>query len=195
MTSNEIEATYARRAAPFTTVVDRVPAGAWDAPSPCEGWSARDVLHHVMASQRGFLTERGLRLASTGADPSVESDPVAAWHVHDERMQQLLADPAVRDHAYDGVFGATTVGRSLVDFHGFDLLVHRWDLATAAGIDERFTDDELDVVERSADGFGEHLYDEGVCRPAVTARPAADRQEQVLARLGRRAPVSDGVRG
>lgn len=195
MTSNDIPATYARRAAPFTAVVDRLPAAAWNAPSPCEGWTARDVLDHVMSSQRGFLAERGIALASTGADPTVASDPVAAWHQHDERVQQLLARPEVRDHAYDGVFGTTTVGRSLVDFHGFDLLVHRWDVAAAAGLDERFTDGELDVVEQSADGFGDHLYDEGVCRPGVSPTQGADRQERVLARLGRRVPVPDGVRG
>jgi uncharacterized protein (TIGR03086 family) len=195
MTSNDIPATYARRAAPFTAVVDRLPAAAWDAPSPCEGWAARDVLDHVMSSQRGFLTERGIALPATEVDPTVTSDPVAAWHQHDMRMQQLLARPEVRDHAYDGVFGATTVGRSLVDFHGFDLIVHRWDIAAAAALDERFTDDELDVVERSADGFGDHLYDEGVCRPALSPTEGADRQERVLARLGRRTPVPDGVRG
>jgi hypothetical protein len=103
-------------------------------------------------------------------------------------MRELLADPAVAGMEYDGVFGPTTVGASIVAFHGFDLVVHRWDLATAAGLDERLTEAELDLVDRSADGFGEHLYAEGVCQPALTVPDGADRQERVLARLGRRAP-------
>lgn len=182
---------YLRLAEPFGSVVDRVPATGWDAPSPCEGWNARDVLAHVIHSQRTFLAERGVD-ASTSADldsdPSI--DPGDAWRVHLERMRELLADPAVAGMEYDGVFGRTTVGKSIVAFHGFDLMVHRWDIAAAAGLDERLTDDELDVLESSADGFGEHLYDDGVCKPALTVPDDADRQERVLARLGRRTPAS-----
>ncbi|WP_343990359.1 TIGR03086 family protein, partial [Terrabacter terrae] len=123
-------------------------------------------------------------------DPDGSSTALrAAWHAHDDRMRELLADPAVVGLEYDGVFGRTTVGRTLVAFHGFDLVVHRWDLATAAGLDGHLTDDELDVLERSADGFGEHLYDDGVCAPALPVPDDADRQERLLARLGRRSPA------
>jgi uncharacterized protein (TIGR03086 family) len=105
-------------------------------------------------------------------------------------MRELLADPAVAGMEYDGVFGRTTVGRSIVAFHGFDLVVHRWDIAAAAGLDERLTDDELDMIESSADGFGDHLYDDGGFKPALTVPDGADRQERVLARLGRRTPAN-----
>jgi uncharacterized protein (TIGR03086 family) len=193
-TTTDILDSYARLADRFGSVVDRVRASAWDAPSPCEGWSARDVLAHVVTSQRGFLAQRGID-ASTSHPLDVDhptdsaTDPRAAWHAHDERMRELLADPAAAGMEYDGVFGRTTVGQSLVAFHGFDLVVHRWDIAVAAGLDERLGDDELDMLERSADGFGDHLYDDGVCKPALTVPDGADRQERVLARLGRRSPA------
>ena len=182
---------YLRLAEPFGSVVDSVPGTGWDAPSPCEGWSARDVLAHVIHSQRTFLAERGVD-ASTSADLDSDpsTDPGDAWRVHLERMRELLADPAVAGMEYDGVFGRTTVGQSIVAFHGFDLVVHRWDIAAAAGLDERLTDDELDMIERSADGFGDHLYDDGVCAPALPVPESADRQERLLARLGRRAPAN-----
>ena len=188
--------TYTRLADAFGAVVDRVPTDRWDAPSPCEGWSAGDVLAHVVTSQRGFLADHGID-ASTSHNLDVDdpdgstTDLRAAWHAHDDRMRELLADPAVAGLEYDSVFGRTTVGRTIVAFHGFDLVVHRWDLATAAGLDERLTDDELDMLERSADGFGEHLYDDGVCAPAVPVPDGADRQERLLARLGRRSPARD----
>ncbi len=193
MTSStaDILGSYLRLADPFGAVVDRVPATGWDAPSPCEGWSARDVLAHVIHSQRTFLAERGVDAAPSAdldSDPSI--DPGDAWRVHLARMRELLADPAVAGMEYDGVFGRTTVGKSIVAFHGFDLVVHRWDIAAAAGLDERLTDAELDMLERSADGFGEHLYDAGVCKPALPVADDADRQERVLARLGRRAPAA-----
>lgn len=192
-TTTDPLATYARRADAFGAVVDRVPTDRWDSASPCEGWSARDVLAHVVTSQRGFLAQRGIDATTAHHldvdDPSGSStEAPAAWHAHDQRMRELLADPSVTGLEYDGAFGRTTVGATIVAFHGFDLVVHRWDIATAAGLDERLTDDELDTLERSADGFGEHLYDDGVCKPALPVPDGADRQERLLARLGRRTP-------
>jgi len=185
-TTTDLLASYTRLADPFGAVVDRVTAPRWDAPSPCEGWSARDVLAHVVTTQCDFLQRHGVD-ATTPADGARPDDPHRTWHAHDDRIRQLLADPSVADIEYDGVFGRTTVGASIVTFYGFDLVVHRWDIAVAAGLDERLTDDELDLVDGSADGFGDHLYDEGVCRPALAIAHDADRQERVLARLGRRA--------
>ncbi|MER7072297.1 TIGR03086 family metal-binding protein [Terrabacter sp. NPDC000476] len=194
-TTTDAARAHAHLADPFTAVVDRLPADGWERPSPCEGWTARDVLAHVATSQRQFLAEHGFDAATDRPldidDPERTAVDVRdAWHAHDRRVRELLADPSVAGHEYDSVFGPTTVGRTIVAFHGFDLVVHRWDIATAAGLDERLTDDELDLLERSADGFGEHLYDDGVCKPALAAPEGADRQARVLARLGRRAPAA-----
>ena len=79
------------------------------------------------------------------------------------------------------------MGANLVRFYGFDMLVHRWDVAQAAGVDAGLTADELDRIERGADGFGDALYLDGVCRPGVEAPADADREARVLARLGRTA--------
>ena len=175
---------FSRLADRFGEVVDRLDNADWGRSSPCEGWSAGDVLHHVISTQRDFLAQHGVDAATT---TGVATDPRAAWHGHDDRVRALLADPAVASREYDGVFGRTTVGASLVTFYGFDLVVHRWDIAAAAGLDERLDDSELSMIEAAADGFGEHLYDEGVCKPAVSPPAGADRQSRVLARLGRRA--------
>ncbi|GAA6525376.1 TIGR03086 family metal-binding protein [Intrasporangium sp. DVR] len=173
---------YADLADRFGTVVDSLPPAAWDAPSACEGWSGRDVLEHVIGSQRGFLRTRGLEL---GADPDVTDDPVSAWRAHDEEMVRLLADESVCAQEYDGMFGRTTIDATVANFYGFDLIVHRWDLARAAGRDERFSDAELEAIEAALPAFGEHLYDDGVCKPALPVAADADRQASVLARLGR----------
>ena len=62
-------------AATFTSTVEGVPD--WDAPAPVEGWTARDVVRHLVEWLPGFLRGgAGVELAS---GPSVDEDPVAAW--------------------------------------------------------------------------------------------------------------------
>lgn len=172
---------FLRLTGPFASVCDRLPAGAWDQPSPCEGWTARDVLRHVVDTEREFLAPHGVRLPDVAAD----ADPAAAWRAHASALAEALADPDLGAREYDGYFGRTTIGDTLLRFYGFDLVVHRWDLATSAGLEERLTDDELDFVEACAAGYGEALYSEGVCRPGTEAPAGADRQARLLARLGR----------
>ncbi|HYX96322.1 MAG TPA: hypothetical protein VE823_14760 [Geodermatophilus sp.] len=67
----------------------------------------------------------------------------------------------------------------------WDMVVHRWDVARSVGAEPALTDAELDRVEAGADAFGEALYREGICRPAIEPPADGDRATRVLARLGR----------
>lgn len=170
-------------AEPLTSVIDRVPADRWDAPSPCEGWTTRDVVRHIIETERQFLTSRDVAL---GDAPDVDADPAAAWRAHRAEVEGVIADESVTATAYDGHFGPTTVGETIERFYVFDLVAHRWDIATGAGIDDRFTDAELDQLEGGAASFGDALYMEGVSKPALDVPDGADRQTRVLATIGRR---------
>lgn len=170
-------------AEPLTAVIDKVPANRWDAASPCEGWATRDVVRHVIETERAFLAGQDLPLGDT---PDIDADPAAAWHAHRAEVEAVIADESVTGTAYDGHFGPTTIGETIERFYVFDLVAHRWDIATAAGLDERFTEAELDQLEAGAAGFGDALYMEGVSKPALDVPEGADRQTRVLAILGRR---------
>ncbi len=166
-------------------VLDAFPAGRWSDPSPCEGWAARDVIRHMVETQRAFLTGRGLDVG-TAAD--LDADPVAAWRNHAERVIEVLRDDGVVATGHDGYFGPTTVGATVEKFYVWDMLVHRWDVATSADLDAGLTDAELDRIEQGADSFGEGLHMEGICKPGVEAvADDDDRKVRLLARLGRRA--------
>lgn len=167
---------------PLEAVLGAVPADRWSAPSPCQGWTTRDVLAHLIETQRDFLTERG---AAAGAAPKPDADPVSAWRDHARWVVDILQDDATVATEYDGFFGPTTLGETLEQFHIWDMLVHRWDIATGGGLDAELTDEELNVVDSGAEAFGEGLYMDGVCRPGVVAPPDADRLTRVLAKLGR----------
>lgn len=172
---------------PLTETIDAVPTSAWDNPSPCEGWSARDVVRHLIETQRDFLTGHGVDL---GPAPDVDADPAAAWRNHAETVRNRLGEPETANTRFDGHFGPTTIGATMDAFYGFDLVVHRWDIARASDLSTSsspvsFTTDELDRIEAGIAGFGDALYLDGICRPALTPAAGADRATRVLARLGR----------
>ena len=177
---NPTLASWRQHAAPFTAVV--VAVTDWDAASPCEGWTATDVVDHVVQTERDFVEGRGLSLPVTAG-----GSPADRWAAHETAVAALLADPAVGGQAFDGHFGPTTVGATLTRFYGFDLLVHRWDISRSQGRDEVLTDAELDEIDAAVDGFGEHAYAPGIFARPVEVPEGADRCARVLGRTGRRA--------
>jgi uncharacterized protein (TIGR03086 family) len=181
---NTTSAQYEAASRSLTGVLDAVPKDGWTNPSPCSDWAARDVLSHLIGTQREFLTGHGVDL---GPAPDVDADPAAAWRDHAKRVVEAISDDALDAREYDGHFGPTTVGGTFERFYVWDMLVHRWDIARAVGADAALSDEELDRIERGADSFGPALYMEGICRAGVQAPVDAGRQVRLLARLGRSA--------
>ncbi|MDP2773451.1 MAG: hypothetical protein Q8O61_07815, partial [Nocardioides sp.] len=62
-----------------------------------------------------------------------------------------------------------------------------WDLARSFGREWAWSGAQLDRIDTALDGFGEHLYAEGICAPALDTSDDAPRQTRVLARMGRAA--------
>jgi uncharacterized protein (TIGR03086 family) len=167
-------------AARFTDIVEAT--SDWSAASPCEAWTAADVVDHVVDTERDFLGRHGARL---GDRPS--GSPAEVWAAHLAVVRPLIEDDAFVAREFDGFFGRTTIGATLHHFYGFDLVVHGWDLGSSNGRPSTFTDAEMETMEAAFEGFGDHAYDEGVFRPAVDVAADAPRQERLLARMGRRA--------
>jgi uncharacterized protein (TIGR03086 family) len=174
---------YRRLAARLTEVVAAVPADAWDQLSPCEGWTSRDVLAHVVTTEWQFLRDRGF--APEGV--TVDGDPVAAWSVARDAVSAVLDDPSRAGIEYDGWFGRTTVEATIDRFYAFDLVIHAWDLARAAGLREleALPDDEVARIRADAESMGPALRTPGVCGPERDAPEGADAQTRLLAYLGR----------
>ena len=156
-----------REVAALFAVVEHLSPDDWQAASPCEGWTAADVLSHLIDTQRSFLVDRGFDL---GSALDVSSAPARAWKQHAAKVLTLLADPEVIGFEYDGWFGPTTVGATIERFYLFDMVVHRWDIATAAGVETEFSDVEMDAIEASVDALGDNIYQPGVCEAAVEGR-------------------------
>lgn len=182
--TTDVAARYARLSEGFAEVVGAVPPDRWEAPSPCEGWTARDVVGHVVDAHAMFLRMVGREL---GTVPEVAADPAGAFAGAQAVIARDLADPARATEEADGAFGRMRWCDAVDTFLCFDLAIHRWDLARAAGLDERLPDDDVRWVWERAEQFGDDIRREGVCGPALTPPEGADAQTRLLAHLGRRA--------
>lgn len=178
---------YRRLAQRFAERVEAAPADRWDASSPCEGWTARDVVRHVVETETEMATRLGLTVSP---GPSVDDDPVAAWRHTSGEMQRFLDDPATATIEYDGMFGRSTMAEAFASFYSVDLVVHAWDIARATGTDETIAADDLALVQGFVDGLTDDtrsmLRSPGAFGPEVEAPAAADEQTKLLAFLGRR---------
>jgi uncharacterized protein (TIGR03086 family) len=163
-----------------------VPPGAWTNRSPCAEWNAAGVLQHVIDSEADMVRRVGLELPPI---PPAAEDPDGAWAAAAGAVGHILSDPALAGTEYEGVFGRSTLARTFDTFFRFDLIVHRWDIATAAGISADLSDDELTTVDTFAGQMGDNLYGQGVCTGPLEVPESASRREKILARIGRQDPT------
>lgn len=156
-------------------------------PTPCAGWHVEDLVAHVVEELRWvppLLAGRSLEQAGAELDAAPAApDPVRAWGAAAAR-----AIDAVRRTPTDRIV-ATSVGP--VRAGGYltevvaDLLVHRWDLAVALGVDDRLPPGLVDATAAFFADAAPAWRAAGVLGPAVPVGPEADAQTRLLAELGR----------
>lgn len=174
---------YRRVAAGFTARADAVVD--WDVPSPCAGWTARDIVGHLVEWFPPFLADGAGITSAVG--PPVDVDPAGAWRTLDGGVQAVLDDPATAtrrfhhdragDHALADAIGMFFLG---------DVLVHTWDLARATVQDETLDRDEVTSMLAGIEAHDEALRVGGQYGPKVDVPADADAQTRLLAFLGRR---------
>lgn len=181
----EIADRYRRVADRFTERVDEVPAGAWERPAPCEGWVARDVVRHLVEWVPEFLTSAGGPSLPIG--PPVDDDPAAAWLVMSDGIQALLDDPvACASEISHPRAGTHRLDDAVATFFLGDVLVHTWDLARAAGLDESLDADVVHDLLVAMEPLDDLLRASGQYGPRVEVPPDADEQTRLIAFTGRR---------
>ena len=100
-------------------------------------------------------------------------------------MAGCLSRDGVAEREYDGYFGRTTIAATMADFYGWDLVIHGWDVARATGQPWTISDAEAESMHATADGWGDALYSDGICRPPVPVPDDAPATDRLVARLGR----------
>ena len=174
---------YRRRAQDFAETLAAVPADRWASASPCEGWTTLDVVRHVVESPTIFF---GLVGHEPEPGPPVEDTPVAAFAAVRAQVQAALDDPVLAGEEFDGMFGRMSFAAAIDRFVSFDLVVHRWDVARAAGLDTTLDPGDVAALHQAAEAFGDAARGPGAFGPALDPPEGAGAQVRLLAFLGRR---------
>ena len=154
--SQEMEAAAAEAA----TVVNGVPEGTLDAPTPCPDWDLRTLLNHTIL-WTSYSAERRAHGESVAED-LMTKDFTAEPGFRDDYARQI--DRAVKawadQKAWEGELGvmgdatpAADVGAMLI----MEMVLHGWDVAEATGqeyaCDEAVAAAVLATVEQQAELF------------------------------------------
>jgi uncharacterized protein (TIGR03086 family) len=181
--TNELCQRHVTVCAGFSRVVAST-LGRWDWPSPCQGWSARDVVEHVIGFHDALL------LRPLGAKPDrPRDDPLRRWSLTVDAMAELFDRPGL----FEATIGVPAVGnnarsqidaRQLVPMLTQDVFIHTWDLARTVGAGDRL-DERLCLVYLERLPADDRLVRSGMFGAPIEVPSSADLQSQLLARLGR----------
>lgn len=160
--------------------------GQWERPTPCEGWTVRELLGHL-TSEHLWAPHllRGETLEQVGSryDGDVlGEDPVGAWRraITGSVLAWGQADPDGTVHTSMGQIPLEEYASQML----VDLTVHAWDLARAIGVRPHLVADAVEeclAYEQPRVGAGEV--------PGIFAAPvpteSESRVDQLVALLGR----------
>jgi uncharacterized protein (TIGR03086 family) len=147
MTTTDVAALH--RAALDATggYVAGIGANQWDLPTPCDGWTVRELLNHIVAGNLWAVELGGGRtIADVGSaldGDVVGTNPTEAYDMSAKSAATVFESPGALDApcavSYGPVPGSVYAGHRFLD-----VLIHGWDLASATG---QSTDLDPDLVE------------------------------------------------
>ena len=168
----------------FDAAVQSVAPDQWGAQSPCEEWTARDIVAHIVEGHRSVISGvRGGERTSLGAD----EDPTQAWEEVARAIAEITQDSAAATKELDGPAGKMTAEEIIAQFVTMDLLVHTWDLARTVGADEHLDEDAVARAFELLKPMDEMIRRPNFFGPKVDPPADADLQTEFLYFVGRRA--------
>jgi uncharacterized protein (TIGR03086 family) len=159
----------------------------WARPTPCDEWSVRDLVNHVVGGNARYA----MILAGEPADSVVRtreqdwlgSDPLVSFDDGFARVTASFSVPGILETAVRHPRAGAVTGAELRVLRVNELTVHAWDLARAIDSDDRL--DER-VVSWLLERLEPLLSAVGLSEPGpADDLPAASPQGSLLRLLGR----------
>jgi uncharacterized protein (TIGR03086 family) len=168
----------------FGEVAAGVRPEQWDDPSPVAGWTARDVVRHLVEWFPAFLSGgAGVELP---AGPSVDDDPAGAWRHLQGEVEALLDDPASADRVLSNPhIGEIPLPQAVSQFFTGDVFMHTWDLARATGQNDDLDPGRCVDMLAGMQPIEKLMRDSGQYGPRVPVPDDSDPQSKLLGFIGR----------
>lgn len=174
---------YRRVADGLSARVNAVAPGDWDNPSPCEAWTARQVMSHVIGNGRAGLDQLdGVEHVSRDHIEDVPGE----WAAVRADVEAALADPNRARTEIQGPFGPMAYEDLISQLACMDILIHTWDVAKATGGDPNV---DAEIAAQSLEfltPLDANLRQPGLFDPAVEPPPGADVVTRLMAFVGRK---------
>ena len=172
---------HAYDAARFTHLVESAHHHDWDRPSPVEGWTALDIVKHLVDWLPGFLERADVALTPV----DVDEDPEAAWRHRTDEVQDVL-ERRSGDAFESPMLGSTTIGDAVDRFYNADVWMHSWDLAKALGHDFDMDEERCAAALAGMEQIDEELLrGSGQFGPRVEVPADASAQDRFIGFIGR----------
>jgi uncharacterized protein (TIGR03086 family) len=156
----------------------------WSAPAPVDGWTARDVVWHLVDWFPGLMrVGASIELPLRDRDGF---DPARDWVTLDQAVRSMFADPAMVSAEFSHPqAGTMTIGQAIDMFYTPDVFMHSWDLATAGGIPIELDPDYCASLLAGMEGIDELLRSSGQYGPKVDVDENVDPMLRLMGFIGR----------
>jgi uncharacterized protein (TIGR03086 family) len=152
-----------------------------DAPTPCDDFTVRGVLEHMVSGATAFAAAyRG----TTPAEPDLH-DPLGSFGDVLGDLVAAMSAPGALDQTVAAPFGDVP-GETFARFVVLDGLVHGWDMATATGQPYEPPDELVAAADSFAHQALDPLRDGQTFAVAVEPAPDASPIERLASYTGRR---------
>ncbi len=161
---------------------------AWTRPTPCSEWDVRALVQHIV-NELAWIAPlvEGKTIADVGDaldGDLLGADPLGAFHHHARAAHAALEQPGALSRTVALSYGKETAAGYAEQVTG-DVLIHAWDLARAAGLDDELPEDLISWASGWAEAIAPMMAGAGMLAPPVPVDDAADPQTRLLALFGR----------
>jgi len=169
-----------------------VTADDWRRPTPCDDWTVRDLVVHVVGGDRmsAALLRGASRDEATAIRKTIDlgDDAVAAFDAEADQVAAAFAEPGAFERTIPHPSGTDMPGARLLGFRIGDYALHAWDLAQAIGADEKLDDNLVQEVWNALAPMAGMIGKSGVygAGPSGQVDDTAPLQERLLDLTGRR---------
>jgi uncharacterized protein (TIGR03086 family) len=164
---------WRQAATKFSAVLAEVGDEHWDAPTPCDEWTVRELIDHALHWQA-----MGGGILGAGTSPGDD------WATIEPAVSEALNDPSNLDGVAES-FNDMPKHQVLGLLIG-DLLIHTWDLARAIEADDTLPPEAVEATMLGLSRLPDEMMRGGnMFGPPVAVDDGASAQDKLIAFTGR----------